>query len=365
MKVLVINPGSTSTKVAVYEDGKQTWVANEQHSPAEISVFAHVNEQLAYREDTVRRMLAKAGIPLEFDAVMARGGLLQPTPGGVYAVDDALIHDLIYARMEHVCNLGALIADKIAKEVGCPAFIADPEVVDEFMPEARVSGIPEIERISIFHALNQKAVARKYARENGVPYSDLNLIVVHLGGGISVGAHLHGKVVDVNNALNGDGPFSPERAGTVPADQLVDLCFSGKYTQREIKKMLNGRGGLAAHLGITDMREISARATEGLEPYKSMVEAMAYAVGKEVGSRAVALRGNIDAIILTGGIARDTYFVDLLRSWIEWIGPIVLIPGEDEMGSLATNAFGAIDGSLPVMYYRPEHPCVEHDIAKA
>ena len=359
MKVLVINPGSTSTKVAVYEDGVQSWVATEHHSPAEIAVFSHINEQLGYREDTVRRMLDKAGIPMEFDAIMARGGLLQPTPGGVYAIDDVLKHDLIHAHMEHACNLGALIADKFANEIGCPAFIADPEVVDEFMPEARLSGIPEIERISIFHALNQKAVARKYARERGVPYKDLNLIVVHLGGGISVGAHRHGKVIDVNNALNGDGPFSPERAGTVPADQLVDLCFSGKYTHREIKKLLNGRGGLAAHLGITDMREITARAVEGEEPYKSVVDAMAYAVGKEVGSRAVALRGNIDAIILTGGIARDKYFVDLLRGWIEWIGRIVLMPGEDEMGSLASNAFGALDGSLPIMYYRPVHMCVE------
>lgn len=355
MKVLVINPGSTSTKVAVYEDGRQTWVATEHHSPGEIAVFSHVNEQLGYREDAVRRMLAGAGIDLQFDAIIARGGLLQPTPGGVYAVDDQLKHDLIHARMEHACNLGALIADRLAAEVGCPAFIADPEVVDELMPQARLSGIPEIERISIFHALNQKAVARKYARSVGVPYRDLSLIIAHLGGGISVGAHRHGRVIDVNNALNGDGPFAPERAGTVPADQLVDLCFSGKYTHRELKKMLNGRGGLSAHLGITDMVEITRRASVGEEPYRSVIEAMAYAVGKEVGARAVALRGHIDAIILTGGIAHSEYFVGLLREWIEWLGPIVLMPGEDEMGSLAANAFGALEGTLPVIYYRPAH----------
>lgn len=359
MKVLVINPGSTSTKAAVYEDGEQTWLGSEHHSPAEIAVFSHANEQLELREKTVRDMLAKAGIPLQFDAVMARGGLLQPTPGGVYAIDDNIIHDLVYARMEHVCNLGALIADNIAKEIGCPAYIADPEVVDEFIPESRYSGIPEIERISIFHALNQKAVARKYAREIGSHYKDLNLIVVHLGGGISVGAHRHGKVIDTNNALNGDGPFSPERAGTIPADQLVDLCFSGKYTQHELKKMLNGRGGLAAHLGITDMKEITTRAENGEEPYKGVVEAMAYAVGKEVGSRAVALQGKIDAIILTGGIAFSTYFVDLLKKWIDWIGPIVLMPGEDEMGSLAGNAFGALNGSMHIKHYCPEHLCPE------
>lgn len=355
MRILVINPGSTSTKVAVYDDGRQTWVDTVHHSPAEIAVFSHINEQLGYREQTVRDMLSRAGIPLQFDAVMARGGLLQPTPGGVYAIDKTLMHDLIHARMEHACNLGALVAHNIAREVGCPSFIADPEVVDEFIPESRLSGIPEIERISIFHALNQKAVARNFAKRIGRPYESLNLIVVHLGGGISVGAHRHGKVIDVNNALNGDGPFSPERAGTVPADQLVDLCFSGKYGHRELKKMLNGRGGLAAHLGTTDMIDITARAEAGEEPYRGVVSAMAYAVGKEVGARAVGLRGDIDAIILTGGIAHSRYFTDLLRGWIDWIAPIEMMPGEDEMGSLAMNAFGALDGSLPVMYYRPEH----------
>lgn len=359
MKVLVINPGSTSTKLAVYEDGKRTWVNTVHHSPDVIATFAHVNEQFGFREGVVRRMLTDAGIPMEFDAIIARGGLLQPTPGGVYAIDDQLKHDLTYAHMEHACNLGALVADRLAAEIGCPAFIADPEVVDEMIPEARLSGIPEIERISIFHALNQKAIARKYAKEIGVPYDDLNLIIAHLGGGISVGAHCHGRVIDVNNALNGDGPFSPERAGTVPADQLVDMCFSGKYSHREIKKMLNGRGGLAAHLGVTDMVDITRRAKEGEEPFRRVIEAMAYAVGKEIGSRAVALRGRIDAIILTGGIAHSEYFIGLLREWIDWLGPIVLMPGEDEMGSLATNAFGALDGSLPVLYYRPAHQLKE------
>ena len=353
MKIFVINPGSTSTKVALYDGSKRLWEDNTHHPVEEIAHFAHVNEQLEYREATVRRMLADAGIPVEFDAVIARGGLLQPTPGGVYRVTDLVKNDLLYARMEHACNLGAIIADNLAGECGCPAFIADPEVVDEFMPESRYTGIPGITRHSIFHALNSKAVSRRYSEAVGRPYDELNLIVAHLGGGISVGAHCHGKVVDVNNALNGDGPFSPERAGTIPADQFAELCFSGKYTLRQVKKMLNGKGGLAALLGCTDMIEITRRAEAGEEPYKGVIDSMIYTVAKEIGSRAVALRGCVDAIILTGGIAHSRYVVDKLKGWISWIGPIIELPGEDEMGSLAYNAVGALSGKLPIQTYAP------------
>ena len=240
MKIFVINPGSTSTKIALFIDEKPVWAAGAHHTADDLSEFHHVNEQYAYRKDFVLRLLAEADIPLDFDAVIARGGLLKPTPGGVYAINEQMKHDLLNARMEHACNLGALIADEIARECHCPAYIADPEVVDELQPAARLTGIPEIERISIFHALNSKAVSRKYAASIGKHYEELNLIVVHLGGGISVGAHCKGRVIDVNNALNGEGPFSPERAGTIPADQLAELCFSGKYTLKQIKKMLNG-----------------------------------------------------------------------------------------------------------------------------
>ena len=353
MKILVINPGSTSTKVAVFNDGKRVWEDNTHHPANEIVKFAHINEQLPFREATVRRMLREWGQPLDFDAVIARGGLLQPTPGGVYEIDDLIKNDLVNARMEHACNLGALIADSLAGEWGCPAFIADPEVVDEFIPEARLTGIPEITRHSIFHALNSKAVSRRYSEAIGKPYESLNLIVAHLGGGISVGAHRHGKVIDVNNALNGDGPFSPERAGTIPADQLAELCYSGKYTLREVKKMLNGKGGIAAHLGMNDMIEITRRAENGEEPFKLIVDSMIFNIGKEVGSRAVALQGKVDAIILTGGIAYSRYVVDNLRKWISWIGPIVELPGEDEMESLAYNALGALTHKLPLQKYCP------------
>ena len=351
MKIFVINPGSTSTKLALYEDDACVRHRTVYHPKQDLARFEHVNDQFAYRDKVIRDTLEAHDLPLEFDAVIARGGLLRPIPGGVYKVTDAIKHDLKHSRMEHVSNLGALIADDLAREAGCPAFIADPEVVDELIPEARVTGLPQMKRVSVFHALNSKAVSRHYAASVGKKYEDLNLIVVHLGGGISVSAHRHGKVIDVNNALNGDGPFSPERAGTLPADQLVELCFSGEYTKRQVKNMLNGHGGLAAHLGITDMKEITQHAMAGEEPYKNVVEAMMYAVGKEVGARYVALRGDVDAIIITGGIANSEYCVGLLRSWIDCLGNIVLMPGEDEMASLAFNALGALRGELPLQEY--------------
>ena len=354
MKILVINPGSTSTKLAVYEDEQPIWTKSVHHPIEETASFQRVIEQYEYRKDFILKSLAEDGIPVEFDAVIARGGLLKPTPGGVYAVNERMKHDLVHAHMEHASNLGALIADEISRTCECPSYIADPVVVDERMPEAKLTGVPGVERISIFHALNSKAVSRKYATSIGKRYEDLNLIVVHLGGGISVGAHRKGQVVDVNNALDGDGPFSPERAGTVPAGQLAELCFSGKYELRQVKKMLNGKGGLTAHLGETDMRVIAAKAEAGEEPYKGVLDAMLYGVGKEVGSRFVALRGQVDAIILTGGIAYSAYCVGVLKSWIDYLAPVVLMPGEDEMGSLAYNALGALRGDLELQVYQPE-----------
>lgn len=355
MKILVINPGSTSTKLAVYDKDKQLWKHTIHHQVEELANFSHPNDQLDYRLAAIRKALAETEFAdCRFDAVIGRGGLLRPTPGGVYEVDEAIKHDLIHARMEHACNLGGLLADIIARESHCPAYIADPEVVDEFIPEARLSGIPEIERHSIFHALNSKAVSRRYAASIGKNYEDLNLIVVHLGGGISVGAHRKGRVIDVNNALNGDGPFSPERAGTVPADQLAELCFSGRYTLKEIKKLCNGRGGLSAHLGTNDVSVIAGRAAAGEEPYKSVLDSMIYTVAKEVGARYVGLRGEVDAIIITGGIAHSEYCVEKLKSWIDYLAPIVVRAGEDELGSLAYNAYGALTGTLPIITYRPD-----------
>lgn len=354
MRIFVINPGSTSTKFAIYNDETIVWKSCAQHPVSELSAFDNVNEQLPYRMEAMHRILKEEDIDTAFDAVIARGGLLKPTPGGVYLVDDRIKHDLINAKMQHACNLGALMADNFASTIGCPAFIADPEVVDERIPEACLSGLPGMNRKSIFHALNSKAVARRYARMNGLVYEDLDLIVVHLGGGISIGAHRHGRVIDVNNALDGDGPFSPERAGTLPAADLVDLCFSGRYDKAEIKKLLNGKGGLTAHLGINDVAEIVSRAEAGEEPYKGVLDSMLYKVATYVGARAVALRGHVDAIILTGGIAHSKYCVDKLSAWIDWIAPISVRAGEDELGALALNAYAVLTGTRTLQIYNPD-----------
>lgn len=352
MKILVINPGSTSTKWAVYDDGNLTWKKTRQHTVEELEPYTHVIDQLAMRTQLTRDALRDSGIPLEFDAIIGRGGLLKPTPSGVYEVTDTVARDLREAENEHACNLGGLIARELADEAGCQALIADPEVVDEMIDEARLSGLPDLPRRSIFHALNTKAVARRYAQSIGRPYEDLNLILVHLGGGISVGAHRRGKVIDVNNALNGDGPFSPERAGTLPSDQLTELCFSGRYTKQQIKQMINGRGGLSAHLGTNDVRRIADRAEKGEEPYKSVLDSMLYGVGREIGARAVALRGEVDAIILTGGIANSRYCTDRIASWTDWIAPIVVRAGEDELDSLAFNAQSYLQGDMNLSEYR-------------
>lgn len=321
------------------------------HHVSELANFHHISDQYEYRKDFIMKRLAEAGISLDFDAVIGRGGLLHPLAGGVYAVNEKMKHDLIHAEREHACNLGALIAAEIAAECGCPAYIADPVVVDEMRPEARYTGFPGIDRKSIFHALNQKAVARKYAASQGRKYEDMRLIVAHIGGGISVGAHEYGRVIDVNNALDGEGPFSPERAGTVPSGQLVDICFSGKYTQKQIKQMISGKGGLAALLGETDMITIDRQAENGEQPYKEVLDAMLYTIAKQIGAMYVALEGKVDAILLTGGIAHSDYCMNILRRQVEYLSEVVIVPGENEMGSLAFNALGVLRGELPLMEY--------------
>ena len=351
-RILVINPGSTSTKLAVYHDLQPAWMAGAHHAPDELARFQHIGDQYVYRRDFVLNRLRQDNIPLSFDAVIARGGLLKPICGGVYAVNELMKHDLWHAEMEHACNLGALIADEIAAGCHCPAYIADPVVVDELQPQARLSGLPGMERKSIFHALNQKAVAHKYATSVGKPYEELNLIVAHLGGGISVGAHRKGKVIDVNNALNGEGPFSPERAGTLPCCSLVDLCFSGKYSKKQVKQMLSGKGGLMAHIGMNDMITIAQKAEAGEEPFHGVLEAMLYTIAKQIGAMYVVLKGEVDAIILTGGIAFSDYCVNEICSQIDFLAPVTVSPGEDEMGSLAYNALGALSGTLPILEYK-------------
>lgn len=353
MRILVVNPGSTSTKLAVYDENGSLWKESISHLAKDLAGFHHINDQYEFRCRHVKDALQHSGIPLRFDAVMARGGLLKPTSGGVYRITGRIKHDLWNADREHASNLAAWIADEIAVAVGCPAFIADPVVTDELCDLARMTGIPEIQRVSIFHALNSRAVSRKYAARIGKRYEELNLVVAHLGGGISVSAHRYGRVIDVNNALGGDGPFSPERAGTIPSRQLADLCFSGKYTPKEIQKMLNGHGGLFAHLGTTDVQSIVRWARAGAKNHKMVLDAMLYATAKQIGAMHAALCCRTDAVILTGGIACSEYCVMTLRGWIDGLAPIEVFPGEDEMEALATNAIGVLKGELPLQEYNP------------
>lgn len=352
MKILAINPGSTSTKIAVYNDEKALFTSTIRHTVDELAPYSQVIYQFDFRKHLVMAELEKNGIEFAFDAIIGRGGLIKPIPGGVYEVNGTMKFDLIHAEREHASNLGGLIAAELATSFpGCRAFIADPVVVDELDEVARISGSPLLPRVSIFHALNQKAIARRYAKEKGFRYEDVNLVVCHLGGGISVAAHRKGRVVDVNNALDGEGPIAPERSGTLPAAQLVNLCFSGEYTQNEVLKMITGRAGIAAHLGTTDIIAILEAARGGDKHFQLILDAMIYTVAKAVGSCATALKGELDAILLTGGIAHSDYIVHAIEQYIGFLAPVHTYPGEDEMEALALNALGALLGELPIQEY--------------
>ncbi len=339
-KILVINPGSTSTKLGFFEGEKPIFIEVLRHNSEEIKKYKRIFDQYEFRKNVVLNFLKDKNISLEsITCVVGRGGLIKPVESGTYIVNEKMIEDLKEAkRGEHASNLGAIIAYEIAKELNIPAFIVDPVVVDEMDDIARISGLKGIERKSIFHALNQKAVARKAAKDLGKKYEDVNLIVVHLGGGISIGAHRKGKVVDVNNALNGDGPFAPERAGGVPTQDLVDLCFSGKYTYEEMKKKLAGEGGLVSHLGTNDAREVERRIESGDNYARLVYEAMAYQISRTIGEMAAVLKGDIDAIVLTGGIAYSNMLVNWIKERVSFLGKILVYPGEDEMEALALGA---------------------------
>jgi len=347
MRILAINPGSTTTKIAVYENENRLFVKTFYHSSDDLAPFHTIISQYDYRKDLIVSELRKENLFSGFAAIVGRGGLLKPISSGVYEVNERMKSDLRNALMQHACNLGGLLAEEISLLIpGCKAYIADPVVVDELDDVARLSGFPQLPRLSVFHALNHKAIARKYARSVNRRYEDLNLVVAHLGGGISVAAHRQGRVVDVNNALEGSGPFSPERAGTLPARQLVEFCFSGKYTESEIKKMITSRGGLMAYLGTTDVRTVIKRIEEGDQKAELVLEAMIYNIAKEIGSMCVVLHGKVDAIVLTGGIAYSDYCVNRLSEQISFLAPISIFPGEDEMEALVLNALGALKGEL-------------------
>lgn len=351
--ILSINPGSTSTKVAMFEDKKPLFVETLRHSTSELSKYKKIIDQLDFRTESILNMLQAKKFSLsEIDAIVGRGGLLKPIESGTYMVNDAMIEDLKNApKGEHASNLGGIIAYTLAKKYNVPAFIVDPVVVDELDEVARITGMPEIEKSSIFHALNQKAIARRLSSDLNKKYEEVNLIIAHLGGGISVGAHKCGRVVDVNDALNGEGPFSPERAGGLPALDLVKLCYSGKYTFDEMKKKLIGRGGLVAHLGTNDVREAYQMIANGDKKAELVIDAMAYQTAKEIGAMAAVLCGKVDAIGITGGIAYNEDFVKRIKDRVEFIAPIYVYPGEDEMLALAEGAYRVLCGEEKAKVY--------------
>lgn len=353
-KLLVINPGSTSTKIAVFEDENIIFSETLRHSVEELSKYEHVKDQYQFRLDIILDTLKKNNIDINtFSAIVGRGGLLKPIEGGTYKVNDKMIEDLNSLDLgEHASDLGGILAYGIANKIGVEAYIVDPVVVDELQDVARISGLKDIERISIFHALNQKAVARRHARIKGEKYEDLNLIVVHLGGGISVGAHYKGRVIDVANALNGDGPFSPERSGGLPVGDLVNLCYSGKYTCEEMKKKLVGKGGLVSYLDTNSAIEVCEKIKKGDEYAKLVYYAMAYQVAKEIGACAAVLKGQVDGILLTGGIAYDQVFTDWIKDMVSFISEVYIYPGEDELTALAEGALRVLKGEEAAKEYK-------------
>ena len=353
-RILVINPGSTSTKLSVFEGERECIQGNGVHSTEDLKPFRRITDQIEFRMALIRRFLRDNRVDIRaLQAVVGRGGLLKPIRSGVYRVNTAMLEDLRSGRFgEHASNLGGILAQGLAGEAGCPAYIVDPVVVDEMDAVARLSGMPGLERKSIFHALNQKSVAREVARKMGKPYTDCNFIVAHMGGGISVGAHRRGCVVDVNNALDGDGPFSPERTGGLPVGQLVEMCFSGKYTLAEMKRKIAGMGGLVAYRGSSSFQKLKAARRAGDKKAKLLYAAMAYQVGKEIAMHGATLKGRVDRIVLTGGLACDETFVGMIRERVSHLAAVEVIPGEREMAALAQAALAVLRKIEPEGEYR-------------
>ncbi len=353
VKSLIINPGSTSTKIGVFEDETLLFEETLRHSTEEIAQYASIVDQKDFRKQIILDLLKEKDFDIRsLQVIVGRGGMLKPIPGGTYAVSDDLLHDLKIGKQgQHASNLGGILAREIGDEIGVPSYIVDPVVVDELMPIARYSGVPELPRTSVFHALNQKAVAKRYAKEKGVSYESLNLIVVHMGGGVSVGAHEKGRVIDVFNALDGDGAFSPERAGAVPSGALIRMCFSGEYTEKEVYKKIVGGGGFNAYLGTNDMRDVAKMIDEGDTHADEVREAFILQVCKNIGSMSCVLKGRVDAIIVTGGIAYNKAVVDKMEERAGFIAPFTVYPGEDELLALAQGALRVLNGEEKAMEY--------------
>lgn len=342
-RILAINPGSTSTKVAVYEDRVLRYQINIEHSNDEISKYENIQDQFELRKVAIEAFLTEKEIPVDsLDAVVGRGGLLPPVSSGAYLVNELMLDRLHNNPVApHASNLGAAIAYAIAKPIGKPAYIYDSVAVDEMRDIARISGMPEIPRVSLSHALNSRAMAHQVAEENNTTYDSMNFIIAHLGGGISLSAHEKGRIVDI--IADDEGPFSPERSGRVPCKSLVDLCYSGKYDRKTMQKKLRGNGGLVAYLGTSDTREVLERASAGDEEAETVIEAMAYQIAKGIGEMAVVLEGKVDAIIITGGIAHSQVITDLIKRRVEFISQVVIKAGENEMQSLAYGALRVLN----------------------
>ena len=350
-----MNPGSASTKFAVYEGELEVLVRNVRHSESEMAKFKGrpILEQSGYRSGLIEAELTAAGIPISsLSAVAGRGGLLRPLASGTYRVNSEMLDELRRAeRGEHASNLGAVLAEGIARRANVSAYVVDPVSVDEWPEIARLSGSAVLDRQCLSHALNTKAVAKRYAREHDGKYADLRLVVAHAGSGISVSAHAGGRMIDVTNSRE-EGAFSTERAGTVPCMKLVHMCFSGKYTAREIENMLFREGGLASYLGTKDLQEVERRIGEGDERAKLVYDAMVYQIAKEIGAMATVLRGRVDAILLTGGMAHSMRFTGSLYERVGWIAPVAVYPGEDELKALVEGVLRVLNGEEPALELR-------------
>ncbi len=356
VRILAINPGSTSTKFAVYFDGECVFKKTISHSFEELLAYKTIIDQFDFRKGLILDSLVEEGIEVDsIKFIIGRGGLTFPIESGVYRVNNLMLKHVQEGVLgQHASNLGPMLADYIALQIpNARAFIADPVVTDEMEDVARVSGNKLFERRSIFHALNQKATARIHAKKMGVKYNELQLIVAHLGGGISVGAHKNGRVIDVNNGLNGEGAFSPERSGTLPAGQLVELCFSGRYSKSEVQRMILGEGGFVSYLGTNNAREVEKRADSGDKQAQFIQEALFYQVAKQIGEMAVVLEGKTDAILLTGGLAFNKKLEMYIRKKTGFIAPVYSYPGEDELEALAINALRVANGEVKVKEYNP------------
>lgn len=355
-KILVINLGSTSTKVAYYEDDMCVQKTTIEHPSEEIKQFYNFWDQFAYRKRVIESFVIDNDIDVKsLDAIVSRGGHTQPLPSGVYRVNQAMLQQQASGLYgSHPCDLGSKIAFEMCKDIKAIPLIVDPPIVDEFEDIAKLSGHPLMPRKSCFHALSQKATAKRYAKEHGCRYKDINLIVVHMGGGISVVSHKKGRMIDGNNALDGDGPFSTNRTGGLPVGELAKICFSNKFTYDEVKEMINGKGGLMAYLGTSDVREVEKMAD--LDPKARLcLDAMIYQVCKEIGAMATVLAGDISAIVITGGIAHSEYAIDKIKNSCSFIAPIVVYAGENEIEALALGALEGLRGEEQIKEFDPKN----------